>query len=122
MRPTHLPASSEISLRGPNLSGTKQLIHRISLGAARDIKSHIEDRISKCPLEDLTLLDEDLSKLVYVIDNLNVDSSSLKIKIAELMAASTEYSSLRAIFSEKLSLDVRADQLVTIKLSLAQVQ
>lgn len=28
MRPTSLPASSEISLRGPNFSGTEQLIHR----------------------------------------------------------------------------------------------
>lgn len=86
-----------------------------------DIKSHIEKKISKCPLEDLTLLNEDLSKLVSVIDNLNVDSSSLKIKIAELMAASTEYSSLRAISFEKLSPNVRAHQLATINLSLAQV-
>ncbi|CAN6572630.1 unnamed protein product [Malus baccata var. baccata] len=122
MRPTPLPASSEISLRGPNLSGTEQVIHRISLGAAMDIKSHIEKRISKCPLEDLTLLNEDLSKFVSVIDNLNVDSSSLKIKTAELMAASTEYSSLRAISLEKLSPDVRAHQLATINSSLAQVQ
>ncbi|KAM1079616.1 hypothetical protein ACFX2B_014162 [Malus domestica] len=76
-----------------------------------DIKSHIEKRISKCPLEDLTLLNKDLLKLVYVIDNLNVDSSALKIKIAELMAASTEYSSLRAISLEKLSPDVRLDAL-----------
>ncbi|TQD75522.1 hypothetical protein C1H46_038943 [Malus baccata] len=121
MRPTHLPASSEISLKGPNLSGTERLIHRISLGAAMEIKGHIEARISKCPLEDLTLLNEDLSKFVYVIDNLNVDSSFLKIKIAELMAASTEYSSLRAISLEKLSPDVRAHQLVTINSSLAQV-
>ncbi|CAN6725300.1 unnamed protein product [Malus baccata var. baccata] len=108
--------------QGPNLSGTEQVIHRISLSAAMDIKSHIEDRISKCPLEDLTLLNEDLSKLVSVIDNLNVDSSSLKIKIAELMAASTEYSSLRAISLEKLSPHVRAHQLATINSSLAQVQ
>ncbi|KAM2035383.1 hypothetical protein EV2_039378 [Malus domestica] len=122
MRPTPLPASSEISLRGPNLSGTEQVIHRISLSAAMDIKSHIEKRISKCPLEDLTLLNEDLSKLVSMIDNLNVDSLSLKIKIAELMAASTEYSSLRAISLEKLSPDVIAHQLATINSSLAQVQ
>ncbi|KAM2726993.1 hypothetical protein EV2_039378 [Malus domestica] len=87
-----------------------------------DIKSHIEKRISKCPLEDLTLLNEDLSKLVSMIDNLNVDSLSLKIKIAELMAASTEYSSLRAISLEKLSPDVIAHQLATINSSLAQVQ
>ncbi|KAM2657980.1 hypothetical protein EV1_013291 [Malus domestica] len=103
IRPTPLPASSEISLRGPNLSGTEQVIHRISLGAAMDIKSYIEKRISKCPLEDLTLLNEDLSKFVSVIDNLNVDSSSLMIKIAEFMATSTEYSSLRIISLEKLS-------------------
>ncbi|KAM2220841.1 hypothetical protein ACFX1S_019991 [Malus domestica] len=122
MRPTHLPASSGISLRGPNLRGTEQVIHRIRLGAAMDIKSHTEKRISKYPLEYLTLLNEDLSKLVYVIDSLNVDSSSLKIKITELMAASTEYSSLRAIFLEKLSPDVRAHQLATINLSLAQVR
>ncbi|KAM2350132.1 hypothetical protein ACFX1X_013565 [Malus domestica] len=121
MRPTPLPASSEISLRGPNLSGTERLIHRISLGAAMEIKGHIEARISKCPLEDLPLLNEDLSKFVSVIDNLNVDSSSLKIKIAELMAASTEYSSLRAISLEKLSPDVRAHQLTMIDSSLAQV-
>ena len=121
MRPTPLPASSEISLRGPNLNGIERLIHRISLGAAMDIKSHIEKRISKCPLEDLTLLNEDLSKLVSVIDNLNIDSSSLKIKIAELMAASTEYSSLRAISLEKLNPDVRDHQLAIINSSLAQV-
>ncbi|KAM1878567.1 hypothetical protein ACFX14_040542 [Malus domestica] len=122
MRPTPLPASSEISLRGPNLSGTERLIHRISLGAAMEIKGHIEARISKCPLEDLTLLNEDLLKFVSAIDNLNVDSSFLKIKIAELMAASTEYSSLRAISLEKLSPDVRAHQLATINSSLAQVR
>ncbi|KAM1818821.1 hypothetical protein ACFX11_000576 [Malus domestica] len=87
-----------------------------------DINSHIEKKISKCPLEDLTLLNEDLSKLVSVIDNLNVDSSSLKIKIAKLMAASTEYSSLHAISLEKLSPDVKANQLATINSSLAQVQ
>ncbi|KAM0971356.1 hypothetical protein ACFX2I_019151 [Malus domestica] len=87
-----------------------------------EIKSHIEEMISKCPLEDLTLLKEDLSKLVSVIDNLNVDSSSLKIKIAELMAALTKYSSLQAISLEKLSPDVRAHQLATINLSLAQVR
>ncbi|CAN6586386.1 unnamed protein product [Malus baccata var. baccata] len=122
MRPTPLPASSEISLRGPNLSGTEQVIHRISLSAAMDIKSHIEEKISKCSLEDLMLLNEDLSKLVSVIDNLNIDSSSLKIKIAELMAASTEYSSLRAISLEKLNPDVRDHQLAIINSSLAQVQ
>ncbi|KAM1500218.1 hypothetical protein COP1_022996 [Malus domestica] len=87
-----------------------------------DINSHIEKRISKCPLKDLTLLNEDLSKLVSVIDNLNVDSSSLKIKITKLMVALTEYSSLRAISLEKLSPDVRAHQLATINSSLAQVQ
>ncbi|KAM2613636.1 hypothetical protein TB2_028356 [Malus domestica] len=87
-----------------------------------EIKGHIEARISKCPLEDLPLLNEDLSKFVSVIDNLNVDSSSLKIKIAELMAASTEYSSLRAISLEKLSPDVRAHQLTMIDSSLAQVR
>ncbi|KAB2606320.1 hypothetical protein D8674_006037 [Pyrus ussuriensis x Pyrus communis] len=105
-----------------NLSGTKQLIHRINLRAAMDIMSHIEARISRCPLEDLALLKEDLSKLVYAIDNLNVDSSSLKIKIAEHMAASTEYSSLRAISLKKLSPDVRAHQLAAIDLSLTQVR
>ncbi|KAM1220080.1 hypothetical protein PS2_046594 [Malus domestica] len=119
MRPTPLPASSKISFRGPNLSGTEQVIHHIIFSAAMDIKSHIEERISKCPLEDLTLLNEDLSKLVSVIDNLNVDSSSLKIKIAKLMAASTEYSSLHDISLEKLSPDVRAHQLATINSSLA---
>ncbi|KAM1937254.1 hypothetical protein ACFX15_014437 [Malus domestica] len=87
-----------------------------------EIKGHIEERISKCPLEDLMLLNEDLSRFVSVIDNLNVDSSSLKIKIAELMAASTEYSSLRAISLEKLSPDVRAHQLAAINSSLAQVR
>ncbi|CAN6712575.1 unnamed protein product [Malus baccata var. baccata] len=122
MRPTPLPTNSEISLRGPNLSGTEQVIHRISLSAAMDVKNHIEERISKCPLEDLMLLNEDLSKLVSVIDNLNIDSSSLKIKIAELMAASTEYSSLRAISLEKLNPDVKAHQLAIINSSLAQVQ
>ncbi|KAM1176332.1 hypothetical protein COP2_029347 [Malus domestica] len=86
-----------------------------------EIKGHIEARISKCPLEDLPLLNEDLSKFVSVINNLNVDSSSLKIKIAELMATSTEYSSLRAISLEKLSPDVRAHQLTMIDSSLAQV-
>ncbi|KAM1849379.1 hypothetical protein ACFX14_013420 [Malus domestica] len=38
------------------------------------------------------------------------------------MAASTEYSSLRAISLEKFSPDVRAHQLATINLSLAQVR
>ncbi|KAB2595569.1 hypothetical protein D8674_015052 [Pyrus ussuriensis x Pyrus communis] len=117
-----LPASSEISLRGPNLSGTEQLIHRINLRAAMDIKSHIEGRISKCPLEDLALLKEDLSKLISAIDNLNIDSSSLKIKIAEIMAASTEYSSLRVISLKKLSPDVKAHQLAAIDLSLTQAR
>ncbi|KAM2003908.1 hypothetical protein ACFX15_027418 [Malus domestica] len=121
MRSTHLPASFEISLRGPNLNGIEQLIHRIQLGAVMDIKSHIEGRISKCPLEDLALLEEDLLKLVSAIDNLNIDSSFLKIKIAKLMATSTEYSSLRAISSKKLSPAVRAHRLATIDLSLAQV-
>ncbi|CAN6581611.1 unnamed protein product [Malus baccata var. baccata] len=65
-----------------------------------------------CVCGDLTLLNEDLSKFVSVIDNLNIDSSSLKIKIAELMAVSTEYSSLRAISLEKLSPDGRLDALV----------
>ncbi|KAB2612754.1 S ribonuclease [Pyrus ussuriensis x Pyrus communis] len=106
----------------PNLSGIEQLIHRINLRAAMDIKSHIEERISKYPLEDLALLKEDLSKLISAIANLNVDSSSLKIKIVELMAVSTEYSSLHAISSKKLSPDVRARQLAAIDLSLTQVR
>ena len=122
MHSTPLPASSEISLRGPNLSGTEQLIHRINLRAAMDIKSHIEGRILKCPSEDLALLKEDLSKLISAIDNLNIDSSSLKIRIAEIMAASTEYSSLRVISSKKLSPDVRAHQLAAIDLSLTQAR
>ncbi|KAM2634945.1 hypothetical protein EV1_025360 [Malus domestica] len=87
-----------------------------------EINGHIEERISECPLEDLMLLNEDLSKFVSVIENLSIDSSSLKIKIVELMAASTEYSSLRAISLEKLSPDVRAHQLATINSSLAQVR
>ncbi|KAM2101947.1 hypothetical protein ACFX1T_000276 [Malus domestica] len=116
------PVMRPTPLRGPNLSGTERLIHRISLGVAMEIKGHIEAKISKCPLEDLRLLNEDLSKFVSVIDNLNVDSSSLKIKIAELMAASTGYSSLRAISLEKLSPDVRAHQLTMIDSSLAQVR
>ncbi|KAB2597564.1 hypothetical protein D8674_000484 [Pyrus ussuriensis x Pyrus communis] len=116
-----MPPAPGVSPR-PNLSGTEQLIHRINLRAVMDIKSHIEGRISKCPLEDLALLKEDLSKLVYAIDNLNIDSSSLKIKIAELMAASTEYSSLCAISSKKLSPDVRTHQLAAIDLSLTQVR
>ncbi|KAB2635770.1 S ribonuclease [Pyrus ussuriensis x Pyrus communis] len=66
-------------------------------------KSHIEGRISKCPLEDLTLLKEDLSKLVSAIDNLN-------------------YSSLHAISSKKLSPDVRAHQLAAIDLSLTDAR
>ncbi|CAN6539950.1 unnamed protein product [Malus baccata var. baccata] len=122
IRPTPLPASSAISLRGPNLSGTEQFIHRLKLRAAFDVKSHIESRISKCSLEDLALLKEDLLKLVSTIDDLNVDSSSLRIKIAELMVASTEYSSLRAISLKKLSPDDRAQQLAAIDLSLARVR
>ncbi|KAM1621908.1 hypothetical protein COP1_020427 [Malus domestica] len=102
-----------------NLSGTKQLIHHINLHAAMDIKSHIEKRISKCLLEDLVLLKDDLSKLVSTIDNLNVDSSLLRVKIAELMAASTEYSSLYAISLKKLSPEYRAQQLAAIDLSIA---
>ncbi|KAM1119574.1 hypothetical protein ACFX2B_043138 [Malus domestica] len=122
IRPAPLPASSAISLRGPNLNGTEQFIHRLKLRVALDVKSHIESRISKCSLEDLSLLEEDLSKLVSTIDNLNVDSSSLRNKIAELMAASTEYSSLRAISLKKLSPDDRAQQLTVIDLSLARVR
>ncbi|KAM2774452.1 hypothetical protein COP1_019340 [Malus domestica] len=121
MRPTPLLASSEVSLRGPNLCGIEHLIHRIRLNVAMDVKSHIEERISKCPWEDLTLLKEDLSKLVFAIDNLNVDSSPLRVQIAELMATSTEYSSLCAISSKKLSPDVRAQQLAVMDLSIAQV-
>ncbi|KAB2611237.1 S ribonuclease [Pyrus ussuriensis x Pyrus communis] len=116
-----MPPVPRVSPR-PNLNGTEQFIHRINLRATMDIKSHIEGRISKCPLEDLALLKEDLSKLISAIANLNVDSSSLKIKVAELMATSTEYSSLRAISSKKLSPDVRAHQLAAIDLSLTQVQ
>ncbi|KAM2676655.1 hypothetical protein EV1_003302 [Malus domestica] len=77
MCPTPLPTSSEISLRGLNLSGIEQLIHWINLCATIDIKSHIKKRIAKCPLEELALLKEDLLKLIYMIDNLNVDSSLL---------------------------------------------
>ncbi|KAM1193004.1 hypothetical protein ACFX2G_013532 [Malus domestica] len=121
MRLTPLPVSSEVSLKGPNLYGTEQLIHCIRLNAAMDAKSHIEERISKCPWEDLALLKEDLSKLVSVIDNLNVDSSPLKVQIAELMATSIEYYSLHVISSKKLSLDVRAQQLAAMDLSIAQV-
>ncbi|KAM1119250.1 hypothetical protein ACFX2B_042861 [Malus domestica] len=122
MRPTPLPVSSEVSLRGPNLRGTEQLIHRIRLNAAMDVKSHIGERISKCPWEDLALLKEDLSKLVSAIDNLNVNSSPLRVQIAKLMATSTEYSSLRAISSKKLSPDVRAQQLTAMDLSITQVR
>ena len=118
MSPTPLPASSEISMRGPNLSGTEQFIHRIKL----NLKSHIEKRISKCPLEDLALLKDDLSKLVSMIDNLNIDSSLLRVKIAKLMATSTEYSSLHAISLKKLSPEIRAQQLAAIDLSIAQVR
>ncbi|CAN6577073.1 unnamed protein product [Malus baccata var. baccata] len=121
IRPTPLPASSAISLRWPNLSGTEQFIHHLKLRATLDVKNHIESRISKCSLEDLALLEEDLSKLVSTINNLNIDSLSLRIKIAELMAASTEYSSLRAISLKKLSPDDRAQQLAAIDLSLARV-
>ena len=49
-----------------------------------------------------------LVKACFWIDNLNVDSSLLKVKIAELIAASNEYSSLHAISSKKLSPEVRA--------------
>ncbi|CAN6542698.1 unnamed protein product [Malus baccata var. baccata] len=38
MHPTSLLASFDISLKWPNLSGTEQLIHRINLRAAMDIK------------------------------------------------------------------------------------
>ncbi|CAN6716509.1 unnamed protein product [Malus baccata var. baccata] len=103
IRPAPLPASSAISLRGPNLNGTEQFIHRLKLRAALDVKSHIESRISKCSLEDLSLLEEDLSKLVSTIDNLN-------------------YSSLHAISLKKLSPDDRAQQLAAIDLSLARVR
>ncbi|KAM0989190.1 hypothetical protein COP1_013112 [Malus domestica] len=72
------------------------------------IKSYIEKRIAKCPLKDLALLKDDLLRLVSMIDNLNVDSSLLRVKIAKLMAALTEYSSLHAISSKKLSPEVRA--------------
>ncbi|KAM1687030.1 hypothetical protein ACFX2K_035062 [Malus domestica] len=64
MRPTSLPASSEISLKGLNLNGTEQFIHCINLRTTMDIKSHIEKRISKCIVEDLALLKDDLLKLV----------------------------------------------------------
>ena len=87
-----------------------------------DIKSHIEKMISKCPLEDLALLKEDLSKLVSTIDNLSIDYSLLRVKIAELMATSTEYPSLYAILLKKLNPEVRAQQLTAIDLSIAQVQ
>ncbi|KAM1804166.1 hypothetical protein ACFX12_030068 [Malus domestica] len=69
MHPTPLSASSEIYLKGPNLSGTKQLIYRINLLTAMDIKSRIEKRISKCLLEDLALLEEDLLKLASAIEH-----------------------------------------------------
>nr|CBL94167.1 hypothetical protein [Malus domestica] len=121
MRLTPLPASSEISLRGPNLSGTQQLIHCINLRAAINIKSHIEKKISKCPLEDLALLKEDLPKLVSTIDNLNVDSSLLRVKIAELMVASIEYYSLHVVSLKKLNPKVKAQHLAIINLSIAQV-
>ena len=73
-----------------------------------DIKSYIEKRISKRPLKDLALLKENLSKFVSMINNLNVDSSLLRVKIAELMATSTEYSSLHVVSSKKLNPEVRA--------------
>ncbi|XP_048444600.1 uncharacterized protein LOC125479403 [Pyrus x bretschneideri] len=66
-----------------------------------DIKSHIEKRISKCPLEDLALLKEDLAKLISAINNIIIDSSLLRAKIAELMATSTKYSSLHDVSSNK---------------------
>ncbi|KAM1104756.1 hypothetical protein ACFX14_013198 [Malus domestica] len=87
-----------------------------------DIKSHIEKRIAKCPLEDLALLNEDLLKLISAIDNLNIDSFILRVKIAQLMATSIEYSSLHVISSKKLSLEVRAQQFAAIDLSIAQVR
>ncbi|KAM1355797.1 hypothetical protein ACFX2H_029807 [Malus domestica] len=122
MHPKPLPTSFEISMRGPNLSGTKQFIHRIKLRAAIDLKSHIEKRILKCPFDDLAFLKEDLSKLVSVIDNLNIDSSLLRIKIAKFMATSTECSSLHVISLKKLSIEIRAQQLTAIDLSIAQVR
>ena len=121
-RPTFLPANSGVSLRGPSLSGTEHFIHRLQLHTAMDVKSHIEKRISKCPLEHLALLEEDLLKLVSVIDNLNIDSSSLRVKIAELTAASTEYAPLRATSLKMLSPDTRAQQLAVIDSSIAHVR
>ncbi|KAM1412221.1 hypothetical protein ACFXTO_024982 [Malus domestica] len=121
MCPTPFLTSSKISLRGPNLSGTEQLIHRIIPHAAIDIKSHIEKRISKGLLEDLALLKEDLSKLVSAIVNLNVDSSLLRVKIAKLMATSPEYSSLHVVSLKKLNPEDKAQQLAAIYLSIAQV-
>lgn len=41
MRLILLPASSGISLRGPNLGGTEHFIPQIQLRAAMDVKSHI---------------------------------------------------------------------------------
>ncbi|KAM2671457.1 hypothetical protein EV1_007264 [Malus domestica] len=122
MRPTLLPASSESSMREPNLIDTKQFIHRIKLHATMDLKSHIEKGISMCLFEDLDLLKEDLSKFVSAIDNLNIDSSFLRVKIAELMATLTEYSYLHVISLKKLSSEIRAQQLAAIDLSIAQVQ
>ncbi|KAM2477234.1 hypothetical protein ACFX1W_043791 [Malus domestica] len=122
MRPTPLPASSEISFRRQHLCGTEQLIHRINLRTTMDIKSHIEKGISKCLVEDLVLLKEDLSKLVFTVDNLNVDSLLLRVKIAELMATSIEYSSLHVISLKKLNPEVRVQQLAAIHLLIAQVR
>ncbi|KAM2813480.1 hypothetical protein PS2_040421 [Malus domestica] len=119
---TPLSTSSEISLRGSSLSGTEQFIHRIKLHAAMDLKSHIEKSIFKCPLKDLALLEEDLLKLVSAINHLNVDSSLLRAKLAELMATSTEYSSLHVISLKKLSLEIKAQQLAAIDLLIAQVR
>ncbi|KAM2715064.1 hypothetical protein EV2_044724 [Malus domestica] len=86
-----------------------------------DMKSHIEKGIPKCLVEDLVLLKEDLSKLVFTIDNLNVDSLLLRVKIAELMATSTEYSSLHVVSLKKLNPEVRVQQLAAIDLLIAQV-
>ncbi|KAM1480633.1 hypothetical protein ACFX2I_027758 [Malus domestica] len=102
------------SLRRSNLNGIEQLIHCI--------KCHIEKRISKCLLEDLVLLKEDLLKLVSAIDNHNIDSSLLRVKIAELIATLTEYSSLHVVSSKKLNPEVRAQQLAAIDLLIAQVR
>ncbi|CAN6544074.1 unnamed protein product [Malus baccata var. baccata] len=77
-----------------------------------DIKSHIKKKIAKCPLEDLVLLNKDLSKLVSAIDNLNVNSSLLRVKIVELMATSPEYSSLHTISWKKLNPEATSEALI----------